>query len=470
MTLNRRSFLKRAGAAGLYPALAPVAGFSQHATMGTTDYRALVCVFLFGGLDNHDLILPSDSAGYDQLVSARRSLLQLYGDRRARSALLELSPENGADFAARRFALPPEMPSVQALFNGGRLAVLGNVGPLIEVVDRRAFLSDAARLPPKLFSHNDQQSIWQSNSPEGATLGWGGLFTDLAAAGVASASRPFTAMTTAGNTTFLTGVATTPFAVGAGGASTIDYLDGLDMTDPLAPILRAHFRQSFGARPDLLERDVAGLMGRAFDANARYNGIYAQAPMLSTEFPLTGLGSQLRTVAEAIGLRDALGTARQVFFVGMSGFDTHSNQADALPALLAEIDDGLAAFSAAMQELGTDRQVTLFTASDFGRGLAANGDGTDHGWGGHQLVLGGDVLGGRLYGQFPETRFGHDHDAGQGRLIPAVSVDQYAEVLGRWFGLRRSELETVFPNLAGFPSDASLQFLSSSTSGSQARA
>ena len=214
--------------------------------------------------------------------------------------------------------------------------------------------------------------------------------------------------------------------------------------------LRAHISGQNYRGDNLLVRDMANAFASALTTNDTYNAARRGAAPLGTAFPASPLGAQLRAVAETIALRQVLGVSRQIFFVGIGGFDTHSAQAQTLPGLLGEIDASVAAFSTAMRELGAQREVTLFTASDFGRTLAVNGDGTDHGWGAHHIVSGGAVHGQQIIGQAPPPTFDHPLDAGGGRLIPGLSVEQYAEPLGRWFGLSQDELDAALPALANF--------------------
>ncbi|MEM6733645.1 MAG: DUF1501 domain-containing protein [Myxococcota bacterium] len=211
-----------------------------------------------------------------------------------------------------------------------------------------------------------------------------------------------------------------------------------------------HLRGRFSSRSNLIERDMAEKLRGAYDSNLTYGTATQNATELTTQFPESALSNQLQAVARAISARSALSASRQVFIVEHGGFDTHSNQARSLPELQAELNDAIVAFSQAMDELTIGSDVTLFTASDFGRSLAVNGDGTDHGWGAHHFVVGGAVQGHQIYGNIPVADFGHELDAGGGRLIPTLSVDQYAAPLGRWFGLTEGELATALPNLSNF--------------------
>ena len=457
MPTSRRDFMKALGASALATtALSALPStFTAHAA-DTNGYKALVCVFLFGGLDCHDLILPYDQSSYNQYAQLRSSLLAQQGAARQRNSLLPLSPATDGVLQGRQVALPPEMPLLEGLFRQGKAAIVGNVGPLIEPVTRASFQSGAVRLPPRLFSHNDQQAVWQANQPEGAQYGWGGLFADAVLASGANAALPqFTTITTEEVGPFLTGRNAVPYRVNTGGAARVDFLEDYyeGVSGERTELLQA-VRNQLAARSyrgdHLLERDVAAAFSAGLDTNEAYDLARQQGVSISTSFPETPLGAQLKAVAETISVRDRLFASRQVFFVGLGGFDTHDAQARALPRLLSQIDGALSAFQASMESLGLARDVTLFTASDFGRTLAVNGDGTDHGWGGHQIVLGGAVKGGEIYGSLPPPTLGHEADSGGGRLIPSMAVDTYAAELGRWFGLTPGELSAALPGLGNF--------------------
>lgn len=459
--MNRREFLHcvgRATVAGAWSGLGPPTLSAWGADR--SGYKALVCVFLFGGLDNHDFLLPYDASAYDEFARLRQTLLRVQGAARARETLLALQPANASPGDAR-WALPPEMPRLRDLFDQGAASLVANVGPLIEPVTAQSFFDDSARLPPRLFSHNDQQAIWQSSAPEGALYGWGGLFADaFTAPGAGTNGGAFSTISTVGSGPFLTGRRAFPYQVSDGGAAEVYLLGELDDFDPqLQERLKDHLRGGGFDSSHLIRRDVASALAQAFTTNDAYNAARGSGYAFSSEFPASELGSQLRTVAETIAIRDALGVQRQVFFVGMGGFDTHSGQAQTLPELLGQLDAAVGAFNSAMNELAVDRQVTLFTASDFGRTLAVNGDGTDHGWGGHQFVVGGAVAGAQLLGSVPPPVFDHDLDSGGGRLIPTIAVEQYAEALGRWFGLTDGELITALPALQNFDRSALPMFL-----------
>ena len=457
MSLTRRSLMRLMGASALAGAatkLSP-ATFTAHAA-DTSGYKALVCVFLYGGLDSHDVLIPYDQASYDDFAQIRSALIAQQSATRSRSVLLPITPATSTVLQGRELALPPEMSNLKTLFDQQEAAIIGNVGPLIEPLTREQFFAESVRTPPRLFSHNDQQAVWQSSEPEGAQFGWGGLFADaMLNAGANSGGAEFTTITTEEVGPFLTGQIAAPYRVSASGSAQVDVLDELNegITGERADLLNEIRRQLAASDYNgshILERDIAKAFSEGLDTNDTYNLAKASITPLSTAFPAGPLAGQLKAVAETISARTQLMASRQIFFVGLGGFDTHSAQASSLPTLLTQIDQSLFAFNTAMKELGLSQNVTLFTASDFGRTLAVNGDGTDHGWGGHQFVIGGAVRGGELYGSVPPAAFLHSADSGGGRLIPSLAVDQYAAELGRWFGLSPTELSGALPNLGNF--------------------
>jgi uncharacterized protein (DUF1501 family) len=458
---NRRNFLKGMSAASFFAGtnLAFFAMSPSAMAADTTGYKALVCVFLYGGMDCHDTILPYDQASYDRYAEIRAALLEDYaaapgGSTRDRDALLPLTLANAGDFGSRQFALPPQFSAIHSLFQSGQAAIIGNVGPLLAPLDAAGFEDEGTAKPKKLFSHNDQQSTWMAFEPEGAPFGWGGLFGDAAIASNANDNDVFTAITVAGNEVFLSGETARPYQIGVDGVQQIALIDedAIQFPEEIDTLLRAHFEDAQTARSNLFQRDFVTESRRSLEANDVINAALMGSPTnLTTAFPQSSLGQQLRAVADTINIRSALGAGRQIFFVATGGFDTHSGQAGALPNLQQDISDSINAFYNATIEMGIANDVTTFTASDFGRTLIINGDGTDHGWGAHHFAVGGAVNGGAVYGDIPPYDLGHSQDAGNGRLIPSVAVEQYAAAMGRWFGLTTDELNQAMPLLSQFP-------------------
>ncbi|MEM6370509.1 MAG: DUF1501 domain-containing protein [Myxococcota bacterium] len=458
MTLNRRHFLLGSASASACLAFSP---FNRPARAQSSEYKALVYLFFNGGLDNWDTIIPFDGPAYDRYSQIRQSLLSIDPSYRARSGLL---PLNMSGFEGRQFALPAEMSGLHGLFESGRAAIIGNVGPLIESVTRGSFKDGSVRLPARLFSHNDQVATWSSFAPEGgAQFGWGGLFADALRS--VNEAPEFSAITTGQSKLFLTGRSVSPYEISANGAvprnlfttnreetegtAALPFYDRLENQPARVRTLTNQRFRDERVRNHSIVNDVAAATRAASTANARYNRATKGATGVTTRFPEGGLGTKLQAVADAIAARSSLGMSRQVFLVSMPGFDTHSDQVNALPRMQGEVSGAITSFQSAMESLGISEQVTLCTASDFGRSLAVNGDGTDHGWGGHSFVVGGAVRGGTVYGELPPADFGHERDAGGGRLIPSTSVESYAASLGRWLGLNDDALRTALPGWGG---------------------
>ena len=446
MNMKRRDVLKKLGTSSF--ATAAMAGcplnMTAHAA-DTSDYKALVCVFLFGGIDGHDFIIPADSASYSQYSTIRQSLINQYGGARAQENLLGLGSLGPDVSGGREFGLPPEMPRLQSLYQSGDAALVANVGPLVEPVTRLDIDLGTAQLPSRLFSHNDQQSTWVSGGVEGSSFGWGGLFADAILAG--NGQEAFSTITIGDGNLFLTGQNNMPFTITNGGAAVIDTSNFPPFQD--AAINEFLRFQNFSEN-NVIARDVASILRDSIDNNATFSDAFTGAVDVSNQFSGGFLNSQLAAIARTINARDTLQANRQIFFVFQGGHDTHSAQAAANPGLFSELDSAIGEFQAVMQAMGTDSEVTLFTASDFGRTLTINGDGTDHGWGNHHFVVGGAVNGGRVYGDIPPPAVNSDFDFTSGRLIPQWSVEQMAGSLGEWFGLTPEEIENALPNIGRF--------------------
>lgn len=471
--ISRRNFL--AGSAATFAGGAASLGFlnqSKAWAADTTGYKALVCVFLFGGLDHADTVFPFAQSEYDQLAALRTGLFSSYansGDAtrsRNRNNLLPIAPTNASDFGTREFALAPQMSEMQNLFQTGEMAIIGNVGPLIEPTNRQSLQDGTSQLPPRLFSHNDQQSTWMALDTEGAQTGWGGQFADAVLASDVTANSTFTSIATSGTPVFLAGNTSNAFAAVTGGntreLNIVDansILGGNSRFDAQRAALGQYFEAMEFNNPSTMQRDFGRMSSDGIESVRVFNAALGDILPITTAFPDTGLGRQMQSVAQIIEARNAFSVSRQIFFVGIGGFDTHSNQANALPNLQSEISTALASFRNAMIERGVWNDVTVFTASDFGRTMIDNGDGTDHGWGSHHFVLGGSVVGGQIYGDLPSPDIQSSfYTPSRGRLIPTTSVEQYAATLGSWFGLSDSEIATALPNLSTF-NQANLGFI-----------
>ncbi|MGH1360575.1 MAG: DUF1501 domain-containing protein [Burkholderiaceae bacterium] len=463
---SRRAFLRTASlasAAGYTaaPFALNLASVGAAAAQSASDYRALVCVFLLGGNDHGNTVLATDEASwqsYNFLRPGNGIGLPAVGESGGVLPINPLTPQTN-----RSFALHPALAPIKSLFDAGQAAVVANVGPLIEPLSKTDFRNKTGQRPPKLFSHNDQQSIWQAYAPEGARYGWGGRMGDLFAS--MNAAQTFTCMSTSGNAVWLAGQDTIPYRVSNNGATEISGLSGRLYGSTRASELMHQIVTESSA--NLFERSYAGVTQRAIDAQVTLNNGMIDAdslpavPVLPNNGGQNRLAAQLAAVARIIGGRSTLGARRQVFYVSVGGYDFHSQQITNQGNKLAELAQAIEHFQTllATPEVNAVNETTLFTASDFGRTMASNGDGTDHGWGSHHFVVGGAVNGGDIYGRFPETASDGGDDVGRGRLLPQISVDQYGATLAKWFGVSNSMLADIFPNLGNFGSAQDLGFM-----------
>lgn len=439
--ITRRGFV-RAGAAtvgslalrpfGLLPALA----------QSGADYRALVCVFLFGGNDSNNTVVPMDDASFKAYTSIRASL--------ALSAT-ELTPTVYSTGNAP-YAFHAQLTEMASLFTSKELAVVANVGSLVQPLSRAQYQAAQSPLPLNLFSHADQQLQWQSSIAQGnSPTGWAGRAADyIDTQGINSSSFPVF-FSVAGNSLLGTGATSQPVAIAPGGSL---QLTGFNSS--------AASQARWNALNNLLKLDSGVSLAQAADATLS-NGIgdaaaltnaLAKGTALKTQFPATGLGKQLQQVAQVIQVASYLGMKRQIFFCSLGGFDTHTNELETHNTLYPQLSQAISAFYTATQELGVAQNVTTFTESDFSRTFQpTTGDGADHAWGSHHLVVGGAVQGGQIYGAFPTFELGGPSDTDtRGRWIPTTSVDQYGASLASWFGIPDASLPGVFPNFANFGS------------------
>lgn len=509
VTHARRLFLKQTATLSLLsgagaPWAVNLAAVGSAAAQTAPDYKALVCVFLFGGNDAFNTVLATDDASwanYTRLRAQAPDPIALLaagtaglpaaapGSPARMGGVLPIKPANAQ---GRSFALHPQLGELQKLFADKRLAIVANVGPLAMPTTKAQYDTAGYPRPPKLFSHNDQQSVWQSMGVEGSARGWGGRVADYLAN--ANSAANFTAVSSYGSAVWLSGQKVRQYQISSNGPIRL----GVERNGTMfgsARVGEALRRVSTGSfDPSVLEADYGAVSRRSMEAEALLSTtlpLQADArwatpvgdraydplrdPMLQHVSPIgepagiNPLAHQLQVVARMVeaGLSGRLGVKRQVFFVGLGGFDTHTNQNIAHTELMARLAHGLRYFDRVLASLDARDRVTTFTASDFGRSFTSNGNGTDHGWGGHQFVMGGAVKGGDLYGSFPvlgsknSKNNGFDSSPNQianGVLLPEVSVDQYGASLARWFGLTDTQLLDVFPALSEF-STRDLRFM-----------
>ncbi len=497
---SRRQFLRHASALSALgtvgaPLALNLAALGSASAQTASDYKAIVCLFLFGGNDAYNMVLPTDTASWTNYVATRNQApdpIALLAPGTAATAaaaagsparlggVLPITPTNAQ---GRTYALHPVMGALQTMFNTDkRLAILPNIGTLKMPTTKVQYASATHPKPQSLFSHNDQQNTWQSFATEGATQGWGGRMGDIL--GSQNSRSIFTAISTSGNAVWLSGQSVRQYQVGGNGAIRM----GANASGTIfgsSAVTASMERIVKGTRGGhVLEGDLATVATRSMDAElALRNSLKAAGdplfgtpatnynpnndPRLRYLNPLTNaqtfnpLAQQLQVVARMVDASStsSVGAKRQVFFVSMGGFDTHDKQNGNQANLMAQLAHALAYFDATLGNMGARNNVTTFTASDFGRTFTSNGDGTDHGWGSHHLVMGGAVKGGDLYGNFPvlgaknANNNSFDSSPNQlqnGALLPETSVDQLGATMGRWFGLSDTQLLDVFPNLGQF--------------------
>lgn len=494
---SRRLFLQQAaalGSLGVAPMALNLAALGPAAAAGATDYKALVCVFLTGGNDAYNTVLATDADSWSSYKAVRKD------GNDSISLLKDVAPNTGAQVCTpawlggvralqptttqgRSFALHPSLVQMQRLFNTDkRLAILSNVGTLAEPVDRATYVAGKAKLPDPLFSHNDQASHWLAMAREGASQGWGGRLADAFAAD--NNQSLFTAVSVAGNAVWLSGKSVRQYNTNTTGPIKYGFsrdANGIERIVGSVEAAAAIKRQATQPGVNhLLMKDLASVHLASIQAEAQLSSAlpsldaapYGPSSVLDVTLPVSGkvrggLADQLRMVAAMISAGQKLGLKRQVFFVTLPGFDTHNGQNRRHTELMMQLDFGLAYFDNVLQSLGLGNQVTTFTASDFGRTFTSNGDGTDHGWGSHQFLMGGAVKGGDIHGAFPVfgTKNTQNNDFTgspdqlyNGVLLPKQSAVQMGATLGRWFGLSGTQLADVFPTLSRFNS-ADLGFM-----------
>ena len=507
MTLNlsRRSLLQNGASLGVAAPLIASLGSVANAAVGP-DYKALVCVFLQGGNDAHNTLLATDqdswgrywksratgsapiavmppgtprvSVGQTSAVSGR-----VVGDTTYPEywgGALPITPKTAQPIpvgtappasGTRTFAVHPLLPNVQRMFQSGRMAALSNVGNLVGPLTKAQYAAagkNGPGVPPRLFSHDDQQIAWQSGHISGSSIGWGGLLADTFVT-YNTLGVDFSSFSTTSSTVFPQGERVKSYRIkmnkGSASAVKIDVIGWRGIVNSSAVFvseLQNTIRASTLAND--LALDVVDVVNHSIDTASAFNaGVTGTVVNVPTPYvnPLTGLtevnelADQLQTVAQTIASSASFGGHRQIFFVQLTGFDTHNQQNHVHAHLLSKLDHALAYFDATLQGLNLSNAVTTFTASDFGRTFTTNGDGTDHAWGGHHFIMGGAVKGGDIYGQHPTlgvdvTGGFSNPDMSGNSLIPTTSVEQYLATMGRWFGVDQAHLDYIFPRLKSF--------------------
>lgn len=427
---------------GMLGALSRIAAAAGDATVGTAraqsaDYRALVCIFLFGGNDANNMVVPTDAGEYGKYRVARGPLAL------DTTALLPISP---LEAQGASYGLHPAMAGVQELFGQGKLAIVANVGPLAAPTTKAQFDARSVPLPDNLFSHSDQQIQWQTAvSQQGARTGWAGRVGDLLQAD--NGNRGATCISLAGNEMWQNGTTLTSYKVSPGGNFGFKFYRP-DSNDSLSVAIGQLLAAQ---RSHPMEGAWIDTIGRALESQ-RTMADAVKDSQIDDAFPDTGIGRQLAMAARLVAARGVLGMRRQTMFCSMGGFDTHGDeQLPRQQQLLGALSAAIAAFEAALARMGMSDAVTLFTASDFNRNLRSNGKGSDHAWGSHHLVSGGAVRGNKFYGSFPDLALrGPDDSRDSGVWIPTTSVEQFVAPMATWLGVGATEMATVLPGLTRF--------------------
>jgi uncharacterized protein (DUF1501 family) len=438
---TRRGFIGVSTAAVGSLALRPF-GLLPAMAQSASNYRALVCVFLFGGNDSNNTIVPMDDTNFKAYTSIRGSLALTTS---------ELTPTVYST-ANAPYAFHGKLPELASMFTSKELAVVANVGSLVQPLTRTQYQAQQAPVPLNLFSHSDQQLQWQTSIAQGnSPTGWGGRVADYVEAQKMNTSTFPVFFSVAGNALLGTGAATQPVAVSPGGSLKLTGFNSSAASQARYSALTSLLTTDSGVA---LAQAANNTLANSLNDATNLSAALAKGTKLKTTFPTTSLGAQLQQVAQIVQVASYLGMNRQIFFCSLGGFDTHGGELETHNNLYPQLSQAISAFYAATEELGVADSVTTFTESDFSRTFQpTTTDGSDHAWGSHHLVAGGAVQGGQIYGAFPTFELGGPNDTDtRGRWIPTTAVDQYGATLASWFGIPDSALATVFPNFANFGS------------------
>ena len=466
---DRRRFLQGLGAlvatgtaGALFPQL-ELMGRALAATPAPGEYRALVCIFLYGGNDSYNMLIPHAQAEYDVYLRSRGGVYDAtanpFGLGIARGSLATIADDIGDNWG-----LHPAFAAAKPLFDAGELAFVANIGSLVQPVRKSEVGYPGGKpLPPYLYSHNDQQRQWMRGHATGthAANGWGGLCGDR----MASLNTGLTALPPTisifGNNLYQNGASVLPYAIASSGPSELARMSSTGSSADAARLAALNELLNAG-QSQVMQARYAGLGKTSTLVNATLRSALdpANGGDIATAFPAEPLSAQLRMIARMIKVSQgaSIGHKRQIFYAGLGGFDTHDNQMDPArhAALLSQVAGALAAFRTALQEVGMLNRVTTFTMSDFGRTLNSNGNGTDHAWGGVQLVMGGaaanggSLLGRRVWGDYPLLELDGEQSMGRGRMIPTTSIQQYGATFAHWLGVGDTEMAAIFPGLGNF--------------------
>jgi uncharacterized protein (DUF1501 family) len=451
--VTRRKFLGQAscaavGATTLWSSLVNLKAFNALAianssTLGDPDYKALVCLFQSGGNDSFNMLMPRNPDEYNDYATTR-SNIAIPLDQ-----MLPIFPDNAG---GRLFGLHPSMVRSQQLFNDGKMAFISNVGTLVEPTTKEQYWQGQVNLPLGLYSHSDQGQQWMTGLPIGRSgTGWGGKIADIIKDMNTSPNISMN-LSLSGTNIFQTGETTIEFALdpydgssgiyGYGDVEEWNVFDRL-RTKAINSLVDYEYQ-------DMFSKTYIDVIRRSRDGHAQFQEAIGNVPQFQTVFTDNYLSHAFQMAAYSIAAHEALGMKRQIFFIDYGGWDTHDELLGSQSGLLYELDSAFGEFSDVLNELGLSQQVTTFSLSEFGRTLTSNGNGTDHAWGGNVMVLGGDVIGKKIYGEYPSLALNSSIELGSGVMLPQLSADQYFAELALWFGINPSDLNTIFPTLTNF--------------------
>lgn len=450
--MNRRKFLGTASCA----ALGTTTFFSSILNMGMANslagmsapsistgggYKAMVCILLAGGNDSFNMLVPRNGGHYNEYANVRSNLAIPQGN------LLNL---NYTDSNGKQFGVHPSMPEVQSLFNTGKLSFVSNIGTLVGPTSKSQYINNSVPVPVGLLSHADQIQQWQTSIPQTrASKGWGGRMADILQAGNTNQNISMN-ISLSGSNIYQVGNQVEEYAIrsSAGGSVGIGTYTGTSAIDQaLTNGAQSLLGQQY---QDIFKSTYANKTNDAQADHGQFSSAIAGAPMFATNFSNSELSSNMELIAKTIAVKSTLGMSRQTFFVTFGGWDHHDEVLDNQTAMLGVLSKALGEFESALQELNMADCVTTFTISDFGRTLTSNGNGSDHAWGGNVMVMGDDVNGGQIFGEYPSLALNGVDDVGGAIMLPKISTDEYFCELCRWFGVSNSDMSYVLPNIGNF--------------------
>lgn len=418
-----------------------LAGMSMPAISGNGNYKAMVCILLAGGNDSFNMLVPRNGSFYTEYANARSNLALSQND---------LLSVNYTDANGKQFGLHPSMPEVQSLFNSNKLSFISNVGTLVEPTTKTQYLNNSVSVPVGLLSHADQIQQWQTSIPQTrSSKGWGGRMADILQAGNSNQNISMN-ISLSGTNIFQVGQSSTEYAIraSAGGSVGINVYEGTSALDmALKSGTESLLAQQY---QDIFKSTFTNKITDSQANHEEFSAAISGAPNLSTTFSDTPLSANMELIAKTIAVRDTLNVSRQTFFINFGGWDHHDNVLSNQESMLSVVSKALSEFQSAIEELGLSDCVTTFTMSDFGRTLTSNGNGTDHAWGGNVMVMGGQVNGGQVFGEYPSLALDGNDDVGGAIMLPTLSTDEYFAELAKWFGVANGDLAYVLPNIGNF--------------------